>query len=132
LRALALESPRLRKAGKTAGEASTAKRGPAIVWNELKGKEVKTSDSKTLGEVKEISANYIRIEKGTVRKQNKFWIPKFMFDLYDGKHVWLVTSEEETMRYIKSQEPSTAPYEYARDLEAFRATRPPDWSPAAA
>ena len=131
LRMLARDSPRLRKVSASGGESSTPTRGPAVLWGELKGKEVKTSDSKTLGEIKETSANYLRIEKGTIKKENKFWIPKFMFDVYDGKHVWLMTTEEETMSYLKSQEP-TSNEEYTRDFEAFRSSRPKGWDPALA
>jgi hypothetical protein len=123
LRSLAREAPRVRKQSGTTGEASTATRGPAVLWGELKGKEVKTNDGKTIGEIKEISRNYVRIEKGTIRKQNKFWVPKFMFDIYDGNSVRLMTSEEETMQHLKSQEPS-ASEEYMTEFERFRAVRP--------
>jgi sporulation protein YlmC with PRC-barrel domain len=124
LRALAWEAPRIRRRSGTPAEASTATRRPAVLWAELKGKDVKTSDGKTLGEIKEISQNYVRIEKGTIKKENKFWLSKFIFDIYDGKSTRLVTNEEETMQYLKSQEPSAASEEYSRDFEGLRAARP--------
>ena len=38
--------------------------GPTILWSMLKGKEVMTNDGKNLGEIKEFSQNYVRVEKG--------------------------------------------------------------------
>jgi sporulation protein YlmC with PRC-barrel domain len=38
------------------------------VWRTLKGKKVKTNDGKDLGEIKEVSENYLHMEKGTVHK----------------------------------------------------------------
>ncbi len=49
--------------------------GPTILWNQLKGKKVKTNDGKDVGEINEISQNHLRLEKGTISK-DKFWIPK--------------------------------------------------------
>jgi hypothetical protein len=122
LRALALEAPRIRKQSASPPESSTVTRGPSVLWGELKGKEVKTSDGQTLGEIKDISQNYVRIEKGAIKKENRFWIPKFMFDIYDGKNTRLFTNKEETVQYVKSGEP-VASEEYARDLDRFKADR---------
>jgi hypothetical protein len=47
----------------------------------------------------------LRLEKGTVKK-DKFWIPKYVADAYDGKVLWLLISEDQ----------------YARDFEAFKST----------
>jgi hypothetical protein len=33
------------------------------------GKNVRTNDGKDLGEIKEVSENYLHVEKGTVRKE---------------------------------------------------------------
>ena len=42
--------------------------GPSVLWNVLKGKKVKTNDGKELGEINEFSQNYVRVEKGTLKK----------------------------------------------------------------
>ena len=68
--------------------AEDSKAGPTTLWKTLKGKNVKTNDGKDLGEIKEISDNYIRVEKGTFRKES-FWIPKYVADAFDGKTLWL-------------------------------------------
>jgi hypothetical protein len=38
--------------------------GPTRIWRTLKGKDVKSNDGKDLGEIKDISENYIHVEKG--------------------------------------------------------------------
>ena len=42
--------------------------GPRILWEQLKGKKVKTNDGQDVGEIKEITQNSIRLEKGIVNK----------------------------------------------------------------
>lgn len=88
-------------------------------------KKVKTSDGKELGEIKEFSENYIRVEKGVLRKEN-YWIPKYVADAYDGHTLWLLISEEEVLERFKYggdeeefKKPS-ASEQYRRDFETFR------------
>jgi hypothetical protein len=95
--------------------------GPTILWNQLKEKKVKTNDGKDVGEIKEVSQNHLRLEKGTISK-DKFWIPKYIVDTFDGKNVWLSVNEEEVRgTYLFGQEPSTE--QFTRDFEAFRKTK---------
>ncbi|MGB0025274.1 MAG: hypothetical protein WBP64_00410, partial [Nitrososphaeraceae archaeon] len=69
-----------RKEFKDNNESSGSSRtGPTILWGMLKDKKVITNDGKEIGEIKEISDNYIRLEKGTIKK-DKFWIPKYTAD----------------------------------------------------
>ena len=58
--------------------------GPTVLWGELKGKKVKSNDGKDLGDIDKISQNYIKLEKGTIKKE-KFWVPKYLADAFDGK-----------------------------------------------
>ena len=69
--------------------------GPTVIWGELKGKKVKSNDGKDLGDIDKLSTNFIKLEKGTIKK-DKFWVPKYLADAFDGKTLWLLTSEEET------------------------------------
>jgi hypothetical protein len=63
----------------------------------------------------------LRLEKGTISK-DKFWIPKYIVDTFDGKNVWLSVNEEEVKgTYLFGQEPSTE--QFTRDFEAFRKTK---------
>jgi hypothetical protein len=100
--------------------SSNSREGPTILWSMLKGKKVKSNDGKEVGEIKEVSQNFLRIEKGTVRK-DKFWIPKYLADAYDGKSLWLLVGEDEILnRYHHGSEPPSD--EYGRDFEAFKTT----------
>jgi len=86
----------------------------------LKGKKVKSNDGKDVGEIKEVSQNFLRLEKGTVKK-DKFWIPKYVADAFDSKVLWLLISEEEILgKYHHGSEPPGD--QYARDFEAFKST----------
>jgi hypothetical protein len=99
---------------------SSSREGPTILWTMLKGKKVKSNDGKDVGEIKEVSQNFLRLEKGTVKK-DKFWIPKYVADAYDGKVLWLLISEEEILgKYHHGSEPPGD--QYARDFEAFKST----------
>ena len=49
--------------------------------------------SKRDGEIKDISDNYIHVQKGTIHKES-FWIPKYIADAFDGKTLWLLIDEE--------------------------------------
>jgi hypothetical protein len=50
---------------------------PTILWTTLKGKKVKTNNGSELGEIKQVSENYMHVEKGTTHKES-FWIPKYI------------------------------------------------------
>ncbi|MGA7541497.1 MAG: hypothetical protein WBW34_00390 [Nitrososphaeraceae archaeon] len=92
--------------------------GPTVLWNMLKGKKVKTNDGKDVGEIKEISQNFLRVEKGTISK-DKFWIPKYVADAYDGKTLWLLVGKEHLLqRYLYGEEPPAE--QYTKDFETFK------------
>jgi len=98
------------------------KLGPTILWKTLKGKNVKTNDGKDLGKIKDLSDNYIHVEKGTVHK-GSFWIPKYVADAFDGKTLWLLIDEEGLRgKYQYGKEPPSVD-EYAKDFESFKETR---------
>ena len=85
----------------------------------LKGKKVITNDGKDIGEIKDISDNYIRLEKGSIKK-DKFWIPKYTADAYDGKHLWLLINEEEVHSKHVYGDESPRGDEYTKGLESFK------------
>jgi hypothetical protein len=92
--------------------------GPTVLWSMLKSKKVKTNDGKDVGEIKEISQNFLRIEKGTISK-DKYWIPKYVADAYDGKSLWLLVGEEHLLqRYLYGEEPPAE--QYTKDFETFK------------
>ena len=99
---------------------NTSKEGPTILWNLLKNKKVKTNDGKTVGEIKEISQNYLRLEKGTFGKE-KYWIPKYLADAFDGEVLWLLINEDDLKaRYLYREQPQAE--EYTKDFETLKST----------
>ena len=97
------------------------KSGPTTLWKTLKGRDVKTNDGKDLGEIKDISENYIHVEKGIIHKES-FWIPKYVADAYDGKRLWLLMDEEELRgKYQYGKEPSHGD-QFTKDFESFKGT----------
>jgi hypothetical protein len=94
--------------------------GPRVLWTQLKGKKVKSNDGKELGEIKEVSQNYVRVERGTLKKES-FWIPKYLADVYDGKSLWLfIAGSEATDLYLYGTEPQDETYE--QEFARFRTT----------
>ncbi len=95
--------------------------GPTRIWKTLNGKNVKTNDGKNLGEIKKISENYLQLQKGKLHKQ-RFWIPKYVADAFDGKILWLLLSEEEIRgKYQYGKKIPTAE-KYAKEFESFKGT----------
>jgi hypothetical protein len=95
-----------------------AGKGPAILWEQLKGKKVKTNDGQDLGEIKEVAQGYIRFEKGVVSK-DRYWVPKYVADAYDGNVLWLLVSSDDVARgYSYTTRP--AEEQYAREFETFK------------
>jgi hypothetical protein len=85
--------------------------GPTVLWAELKGKKVKSNDGKDLGDIDKISQNFIKLEKGTIKKA-EFWVPKYLADAFDGKVLWLLTGEEDTRgKFQYGEEPPTEQYD---------------------
>ena len=51
------------------------------------------------------------IEDGLVKKK-RFWIPKFVADIYDSKFLWLdIKKEELTQEYYYDKEPKSSQYD---------------------
>ena len=90
-------------------EGSTS--GPTILWDEMKDKKVKSIDGENLGKIEKISQNHIMVEEGLIKKK-RFWIPKFLADVYDGKYIWLDINQEEIKKqYYYDEEPSSSQYD---------------------
>ena len=87
--------------------------GPTILWDEVKDEKVKSIDGENLGKIDKISQNHVMIEEGMFKKK-RFWIPKFLVDVYDGKDLWLdIKKEEVTQRYYYDEEPASSEYDLA-------------------
>jgi hypothetical protein len=101
--------------------AESNKAGPTTLWKMLKAKKVRTNYGKDLGEINEVSENYLHVEKGTVHKE-KFWIPKYVADAFDGKTLWLLMDEEELRgKYQYGTQPPPGE-QYSKEFESFKGT----------
>lgn len=63
-------------------------------------REAKGFENTDLGEVQEVSREYIITQKGTLYKE-KFYIPKNLVDRFDGTTVYFKLTEEEAKQYKK-------------------------------
>ena len=91
--------------------------GPTILWGEIKDQKVKSVDGKDMGKIKIISQNHFMVEKG-ITKKTKFWIPKFLSDVYDGKYLWLNIEKQDIVdAFYYDKEPETL--RYKTDLSNF-------------
>jgi uncharacterized protein (TIGR02271 family) len=84
----------------------------SIDWFELSvsKKEARGIDNYDLGEVQEISTNYVVTQKGTINKQ-KFFIPKYLAEGYDGEVLkFRVTEEEAQGNFARDSPPSIDEY----------------------
>ena len=94
--------------------------GPRVLWAQLKGKKVKSNDGKELGEIKEVSQNYVRVERGTLNNES-FWFPKYLADVYDGKALWLfIAGRDATDAYLYGKQPHDETYQ--QEFARFRTT----------
>jgi hypothetical protein len=91
--------------------------GPTILWQQLKGKKVKSNDGESLGDIDKISQNYILLESGRIKKE-KFWVPKYYADTFDGETLWLlVDGEEIKSKFHYGNEPPAE--QFQSDFEVF-------------
>jgi hypothetical protein len=81
-------------------------------WDSLSDKDAKTLDNFELGKVKQVTNDYIYIEKGVIKKE-KFFVPKRFADRFDGKILWFaITSVQAETEFRREVPPG--PGEYAK------------------
>jgi hypothetical protein len=69
-----------------------------INWSDVIKKEARGIDDYDLGEVQEISEDYIITERGMVDK-TRFMIPKTLVSNFDGHNLHFNFSEQEASKY---------------------------------
>jgi hypothetical protein len=74
----------------------------------LPKKEAKDVNNEDLGEVQEVDQNYVLIQKGTSYNNERFYIPMYLVEKYDGNTLWFRIDQEEAKNnfIINSQPPS--------------------------
>lgn len=82
----------------------------SINWDEVIKKEARGKNDEDLGEVQEIGDAYVLVQKGLISKE-KFYIPKYLVEGYDGSALWFKVSEEEAKSsFVKDSSPTTNDY----------------------
>ena len=82
-----------------------------ISWDKAIDKKVKSSDNQDLGKVESITKDYIQTKEGIVSK-NKYYIPKYYLQGYDGDHLWVsLTKDEVKARFEREQPPDASEFE---------------------
>jgi stress response protein YsnF len=83
---------------------------PTINWDEVVKKEARGKNDEDLGEVQEIGDTYVLVQKGLISKE-KFYIPKYLVEGYDGNTLWFKVSEEEAKNsFLKDSAPTADEY----------------------
>jgi hypothetical protein len=78
-----------------------------IDWNEVLKKEARGYNDADLGKVQEVKGNYIIVQKGIIEKE-KFYIPKYKVEDYDGKFLKFRLSDINLNKY--QEEPTNNQY----------------------
>ena len=77
-----------------------------LSWDKLKGKNTKSIDNKEIGKIKEISQDYIQIEKGIVSKDH-FFVPKYFVEGYEDDDIIISLTEDEIKnKFMNKSNPS--------------------------
>ena len=83
----------------------------SIDWSDVIKKEARGTDDTDLGEVQEVGQHYVMTQKGIVNKE-KFYVPKYMVEGYDGDTLWFNVTEEQFRGFMRDAPPEYD--EYAR------------------
>ncbi|HZE78932.1 MAG TPA: YsnF/AvaK domain-containing protein [Nitrososphaeraceae archaeon] len=78
----------------------------SIDWDEIIKKEARGSGNEDLGEVQEVSGDYVLVQRGIVNKE-KFYIPRDLVESYDGDVLRFRVSEEDAKsRFLRDSAPT--------------------------
>jgi uncharacterized protein (TIGR02271 family) len=84
--------------------------GKSIEWNDVIKKEARGSNDDDLGEVQEVGQTYVVTQKGTIKKE-KFYIPKYLVEGYDGDVLrFKLTEAEAKNKFVRDTPPSVQEY----------------------
>jgi uncharacterized protein (TIGR02271 family) len=89
----------------------------SIEWDDVIKKEARgAADDSDFGEVQEIGQNYVLTQKGIVNKE-KFYVPKYLAQGYDGDTLWFNASENELQGWMRDSPPDYSEYARYRQTE---------------
>ncbi len=92
----------------------------SIAWDDVIKKEARGAvDDSDFGEVQEIGQHYVLTQKGVMRKE-KFYIPKYLVQGYDGSTLWFDASEDQLQGWKRDAAPSYDEYSRFRTADMHR------------
>ena len=100
---------------------------PTLNWDAVIKKEARGKNGEDLGEVQEVGDIYVLVQKGLISK-DKFYIPKYLAEEYDGNTLWFKVSEEEAKSsFVKDSAPTADEYSRYKtsDVPSYIETRIP-------
>lgn len=80
-----------------------------IDWSDVIKKEARGRDEADLGEVQEVGQHYVMTQKGLISKE-KFYIPKYLVEGYDGDTLWFNVTEEQFGGFMREAPPAYDEY----------------------
>ena len=90
----------------------------SIAWNDVIKKEARGAvDDSDFGEVQEVGQHYVLTQKGMMNKE-KFYIPKYLVQGYDGNTLWFNASKNELEGWMHDSPPDYNEYTRYRTSEA--------------
>jgi uncharacterized protein (TIGR02271 family) len=89
---------------------------PNIDWNDVIKKEAKGLKDIDLGEVHEVTNDYVLVQKGLIHKE-KFYIPQDQVESYDGHVLRFKISADEINRYAGDSHPASIEDQYESTIE---------------
>ena len=97
--------------------ANSNKEGQSIAWDDVIKKEARGAiDDSDFGEVQEIGQHYVLTQKGMMKKE-KFYIPKYLVQGYDGDTLWFNASEDQLKGWMRDSAPDYNEYKRYRTAE---------------
>jgi uncharacterized protein (TIGR02271 family) len=90
--------------------------GNSIAWDDVIKKEARGTDDSDFGEVQEVGQSYVMTQRGIVNK-DKFYIPKYMVEGYDGHTLWFNAREGDLQGFMRDAPPSYEEYSRYRREE---------------
>jgi uncharacterized protein (TIGR02271 family) len=84
---------------------STTSGSSSIDWYDVTKKEARGSNDEDLGEVQEVSQNYVLVQRGILNKE-KFYIPRDLAESYDGTLLrFRISKEDAETRFLRDSPP---------------------------
>jgi hypothetical protein len=79
-------------------------------WNDIIKKEARGTNDEDLGEVQEVGDSYVLTKKGLINR-DKFYLPKYLVEGYDGEVIRFRVSEEEAKNsFVRDSAPTGDEY----------------------